>query len=387
MLLGSLSSASDPAAPVPGFGGPRRILMTADAVGGVWRWAVDAAAGLNDRGIEVVLACLGPAPDGRHLADVRALSATSLIHVDEPLDWMAADEADLDGLAGRLPELVEALDIDLVHLNVPSQAVGLSLPCPVVVVAHSCVATWFRAVRGTEPPVAWAWQADRTRRGLLAADAVIAPSRSHAAAVEDVYGPLTNLRAVPNAVRWDVAPAEKRDFVFAAARWWDEGKNGRVLDRAAALSPWPVVMAGSLVSPAGTATVLNHAEAPGELPAAEVRSLMARAGIFVAPSVYEPFGLAPMEAAQAGCALVCADIPTFREIWDGAAIFADPHDPGRFAGAIARLAADPELRADFAGRARGRAEAYSPDAQIDGLVAVYAEVCRTGSLKHASAAE
>lgn len=387
MLLGSLSPASDPAAPVPGFGGPRRILMTVDAVGGVWRWGVDAAAGLNDRGVEVVLACVGPAPEGRHLADTRALPGTSLIHVDEPLDWLAADETELDGLARRLPDLVEALDIDLVHLNVPSQAAGLHLPCPIVVMSHSCVATWFHAVRRAEPPAEWSWQAERTARGLRAADAAVAPSRSHATSVAEVYGPLPSLRVVPNAVRWTAPAAAKRDFVLAAARWWDDGKNGRVLDRAAALSPWPVVMAGSLVSPTGATVMINHAEAPGELPAGDVRALMARAGIFVAPSVYEPFGLSPMEAALAGCALVCADIPTFREIWDGAAIFADPQDPGRIAGAIARLAEDPAMRADFAGRARRRAETFSPDAQIDALVAVYAEVCRPGPLHHASAAE
>ena len=38
-------------------------------------------------------------------------------------------------------------------------------------------------------------------------------------------------------------------------------------------------------------------------------------------ALYEPFGLAVLEAAQAGCALVLSDIPTFRELWDGAALF------------------------------------------------------------------
>ena len=53
---------------------------------------------------------------------------------------------------------------------------------------------------------------------------------------------------------------------------------------------------------------------------------MARAAIFVSSSVYEPFGLAVLEAAGSGAALVLSDIPTFRELWDEAALFAPPGD-------------------------------------------------------------
>ena len=41
---------------------PRRVLMTADAVGGVWTYALDLAQGLNEADIAVRLAVLGPAP-------------------------------------------------------------------------------------------------------------------------------------------------------------------------------------------------------------------------------------------------------------------------------------------------------------------------------------
>ena len=45
-----------------------KILMTADAVGGVWTYALDLAVGLAPRGVEVVLAVLGPAPSPRQRA-------------------------------------------------------------------------------------------------------------------------------------------------------------------------------------------------------------------------------------------------------------------------------------------------------------------------------
>ena len=42
-----------------------RLLMTVDAIGGVWRYAMDLAAELRDHGVETVFACLGPAPSAQ----------------------------------------------------------------------------------------------------------------------------------------------------------------------------------------------------------------------------------------------------------------------------------------------------------------------------------
>jgi glycosyltransferase involved in cell wall biosynthesis len=64
----------------------------------------------------------------------------------------------------------------------------------------------------------------------------------------------------------------------------------------------------------------------GALPPAEINLWHAQAAIFVAPSRYEPFGLAALEASLAGCALVLGDIPTLRELWTGAALFVPPDD-------------------------------------------------------------
>ena len=47
---------------MPGLS-PRRVLLTADAVGGVWRYALELAAGFAERGIETVIAVLGPVPN------------------------------------------------------------------------------------------------------------------------------------------------------------------------------------------------------------------------------------------------------------------------------------------------------------------------------------
>ena len=81
------------------------------------------------------------------------------------------------------------------------------------------------------------------------------------------------------------------------------------------------------------------------------------AAIFAAPARYEPFGLAILEAAAAGCALVLGDISSLRENWGGAALFVDPEDPPALQRRHHALIADPEERTRLAAAARDRAAA------------------------------
>ncbi len=70
----------------------------------------------------------------------------------------------------------------------------------------------------------------------------------------------------------------------------------------------------------------------GPVAHAELPALVAAAGVFAFPSTKEGFGLAAMEALAAGVPLVVSDLPVFREIFTGAARFAD--GPGQFAAAL-----------------------------------------------------
>ncbi|WP_116002610.1 glycosyltransferase family 4 protein [Consotaella salsifontis] len=346
--------------------------MTADAVGGVWQYCLDAARALSASGVEIVLAVLGPAPDAAQRAEAMALRNLSLVHLDAPLDWLVEDEAELDPLARQLDGLAGRTGVDLIHLNAPSQVVGLGQSRPVVAVSHSCVITWWRAMRDGPWPAEWDWKHRRNRAGFNAADVVLAPSRSHAEALKAAYGEIAGLRVVHNAVR--PAPESssgKEPFAFAAGRWWDESKNGHSLDAAAADCAWPVVMAGNTEGPNGQALDLRHAEAPGVLSSDAVREMMARAAIFVSPSLYEPFGLALLEAAHAKCALVVSDIAIFREVWADAALFVDARDAGAMAKALNRLIADPGERQRLGEKAAERAAAFSLERQCRGLLDAY----------------
>lgn len=366
MALAEFSSSSSSNAPTSHA---PHILMTLDAVGGVWRYAMDLAQGLAANGHVFTFAGFGPKPNAAQRAEAEMLG--HLVWFDAPLDWTASSEDQLGVIPHLLGSVVEQRQIDLVHLNLPSQAVGLALDIPVLVVSHSCVVTWFAAVRQSAVPSEWQWQYRRNRAGFDAADAVIAPSEAHASMLRASYGQIDGLGVVHNATRAAALPLHKEAVVFAAGRWWDEGKNGALLDAAAARVSWPVVMAGSVHGPNGQYAPLRNARHLGELPHGEVQQWMSKASVVASPSRYEPFGLAPLEAAQAGAALVLADIPTYRELWDGAALFAAPNDQHAFAGALNQLANDDAMRHAFAAQARERSKRFTLEVQASAMQAIY----------------
>ncbi|MBY5522612.1 glycosyltransferase family 4 protein [Rhizobium leguminosarum] len=346
--------------------------MTLDAVGGVWRYAMDLAAGLRCQGMEIVFAGLGPAPSAMQTAEAKALG--QLVWLDAPLDWMAASRAEISAAPAEISRVARDYRVDLLHLNLPSQAAGIDTPLPVVVVSHSCVVTWFAAVRRTPVPPDWGWQRDANREGFDRANAVLSPSMSHANALQAVYGPVSRLKVVHNASRVGSNQRPKKIFVFAAGRWWDEGKNGAVLDRAAAVMPLPVVMAGSCSGPNGQRLHLNDADDRGPLTYPKTIALMQRAQIVVSPSVYEPFGLTALEAARCGAALVLSDTPTYRELWDDCALFFDPHEPQSLASACMRLSEDEQLRGEFVVRSLERSRGFSLERQAASMLETYAQL-------------
>ena len=137
---------------------------------------------------------------------------------------------------------------------------------------------------------------------------------------------------------------------------------------------WPVVAAGPGRGPDGQEATFEHLVALGPLDASELRRRLGLAAVFVSLAAYEPFGLAVLEAALSGCALVLSDIPTFREIWGDAALFVPPYDAPAARAAINRLITDGELRVLLAARARQRALVYSPEACARRTLAVYRRV-------------
>jgi glycosyltransferase involved in cell wall biosynthesis len=347
--------------------------MTADAVGGVWGFALDLAAGLAARGTRTDLAVLGPAPSAGQRAAAAAVPGLTVRHVPVRLEWMPGAEADRAEAARLLTALAEDVRPDLVHANGYAEA-ALPWGAPVVLTCHSDVATWWLAVHGTEPPPEWRAYRERVRAALRASDVAVAPTAAHADAVAAAYPGAPRPRAVPNGRDPGRRPAAgaREPVALAAGRLWDGAKGMDALDRAAGRIGWPVEAAGPADGPGGAAA-FRHVRALGPLTPDELADRMSRAAVFVHPARYEPFGLAPLEAALAGCALVLGDVPSLRELWDGAALFVPPGDAGRLAVALDRVLGDPRLAARLGAAARSRAARYPARRMLAGYLRAYAE--------------
>lgn len=349
-----------------------RVLLTADAVGGVWQYATDLASGLSVLGVEAVLAVMGPPPSNEQRNNARSIAGLTLVETGLPLDWLADDPADV-GAAGRaLAELADRHDVDVVQLHAGALGAEAAFGRPVVAVAHSCLGTWWRATKGREPDGAFRWRSELTGQGLARVDRVVAPTAAFAEATRAVH----DLRELPTTVHngrtlSSAIPTARRDFAFTAGRLWDKGKNVETLDRAASRLPFPLHAAGPIEGPSGDRVDLAHIHALGTLSDGEIASWLAARPVFVSAALYEPFGLAVLEAAAAGCALVLSDIPTFRELWHGVAVFVDPMDEVGFAEAVRLVVHDDFARAEMSRRAKLRAAEFSVEAMASKMADIY----------------
>ena len=375
-----------------------KVLMTCDAVGGVWQYANDLATALAGEEVEVILAVLGPMGEPSHTRHPResgdpfpdtvhrherlgepargswapASAGVTIVNTNLPLDWLATSPDDVLHAGRAIAALAAEHDVDIVHLNSPALAAAGPFPAPVVAVAHGCVGTWFAAADAAAPPAELAWHEGLMRDGLLAADATVAPTAAYAATVQRHY----ELPVAPLVVHNGRAPAalpaaETVDHVLTVGRLWDRAKNAALLDAVAALLPVPLRAAGPTTAPHGETLATQHLQLLGTLDADALAAEYAAAPIFISAARFEPFGLAVLEAAQTGCSLILSGIDTFRELWTGAALFVADEEPAAYAAAIERIRTEPGLRAHLSEAARLRAGRYTPAAMAAGTLAIY----------------
>lgn len=337
------------------------VLMTADTVGGVWTYGLDLADALAPMGVSVSLATMGrPMDRDQH----QAAAASSVADVHESsyrLEWMHEPWREVDQAAEWLLRLEEAERPDVVHLNGYVHG-ALPWKAPTVVVAHSCVLSWWQAVHGAPAPAHWDQYRRRVAEGLSEASRVVAPTGAMLGELRRWYG-FDGGVVIPNGRRSDwstVCP--KEPMVLGAGRLWDESKNLDALCRVAPSLPWPVMIAGDTEHPDGPIPMAlepgpreHQAQLLGRLTFPELAHWLHRARVFALPARYEPFGLGALEAAIAGCALVLGDIPSLREVWGDAACYVDPDDDTSLLEALLKLASEPNLTQQLADRARGRA--------------------------------
>lgn len=357
-----------------------KILMTADAVGGVWTYALELSAALASHGIEVVLATMGPRPGSAQKEQVRTLRNVKLEPSDYRLEWMLEPWGDVERAGAWLQQIAQREAIDLVHLNGYAHA-ALPWKRPVLTVAHSCVCTWWHAVHRCAPPPEWDLYREKVATGLARADRIVAPTQAFLDEIRRTYRPATPACVIHNARSpgfcTRTQPHKRQPAIFACGRLWDEAKSIRVLDTAVRGLPWHAYVAGDVIAPDGRYVRVSSLRCLGALSQRDIGAWLKRAAIFVHPSRYEPFGLAVLEAALAGCALVLSDLPSLRELWDGTALFVDPNDALALKRALRTLISDPERMHYLAEASRTRAQRYRPEVMAEAYSSVYQNLLAT----------
>jgi glycosyltransferase involved in cell wall biosynthesis len=272
--------------------------------------------------------------------------------MDDPWD-------DVERAGEWLLDLEDDEEPNVVHLNGYAHG-ALPFHAPKLVVGHSCVLSWWRAVKGEDAPPSWSRYRDAVEKGLQGADAVAAPSAWMLGALHEHYRFGAPSRLVYNGKGQGTGDGEqKQPVIFAAGRMWDEAKNLAAVIAAAPRIQWPLRIAGD-GAPLGR---LGREAMQHELDAA---------AIYLFPALYEPFGLSILEAALAGCALVIGDIPSLHEVWRDAAVFVPPRDPAAIARAVNEIIANDDFRAELARRARTRAAGFTPERMATGYRETYA---------------
>lgn len=355
------------------------ILVTADTLGGVWTYTRELVTGLVRRGDRVTLVSFGDIPTAAQTRWMDGLANFDYRPTAFKLEWMLDSEADMEASSQYLEALIEEVRPDLLHF---SQFYYGAINCdvPRVVVAHSDVVSWWMSVHRQLPPeTEWLnWYRRIVTRGLHQATTVVAPSRWMLEQVELHYGKLRSGSVIHNGR----TPAlfnpyiSKQETIITLGRLWDSGKNVSLLLKRE--MPGSVRIVGCDRHPdlqkhsfAAEAIRPNISLDPQQ-DERQITQTLARAGIYAATSQYEPFGLAPVEAALSRCAIVASDIPSFHELWQGAAIFFRNNDPDSLAEALESLLRDRELRLRQGNLALRHARQYfTADRMVEGYKKLY----------------
>jgi glycosyltransferase involved in cell wall biosynthesis len=289
----------------------------------------------------------------------------------------------------RLPQLCRTLDLDVLH--VPSYRRMLwPHPCKLVATIHDLAPfhvakkyDWKRMLYGRVV----------ARRLAQRQHEIIVISRNTAADVQKHFGiPAHKLNLVHNGLNHDVfkpGGVPPRNTFLYVARLEHPGKNHVGLVEAfnrfktATHSDWQLVLAGSKWSGAEHIERAMR-ESPfsknirwiGFVPDADLPALYRSASAFVYPSLYEGFGLPPLEAMACGVPVICSTGGALREMAGKAAALVEPGDVAGLAAQMARVASNPALRASMRESGLAHAQQFQWRKTAEATLRVYAKALK-----------
>lgn len=294
-----------------------------------------------------------------------------------------------------LPSIAGRLGLDVLHVPSYRRMPGWA-PCARVATIHDLAAfhvagkyDWARMLYGRVVARALAHQQDeiiavsRTTAGDLGRCFGLDPAH-----VTVVLNGLDHSRFHPGPVdpakAWAWRQGLGRPFFLYVARLEHPGKNHlRLIEafaqfKAATGSDWELVLGGADWH--GAAEI--HAAIDRSPVAADIRRLgfvsdedlprwYRAADAFVYPSLFEGFGLPPLEAMACGCPVVCSPRGALSEVTGGAALLVEPEDVGGLQQALTHLATDGSLRATLRAAGLKHAEKYRWDRAAAETMRVY----------------
>ncbi|HEY6358896.1 MAG TPA: glycosyltransferase family 1 protein, partial [Vicinamibacterales bacterium] len=302
-----------------------------------------------------------------------------------------------------IPWLVRRARADVFHA--PHYVVSPLTHCPTVVTIHDCIHLRFPQYLPNRAASVYAWwmmrsAAMRARRVLTVSQAskddILSYLHVPASKVEVIYNALDERLATPPTPE-DIGRVRDRfllnaPFVLYAGNIKPHKNLDRLIEafaRARARVPGDLklLIIGDEMSKYPNLRRLvhrfqlhQHVRFLGFVPDATLAALYRLAAVFVFPSLYEGFGLPPLEAMAGGAPVVTSNVSSLPEVVGDAALLIDPLDPGSIADAMTRVLTDPALRADLIRRGYERIETFSWARSVARVREVYLEI---GGVAHA----
>jgi glycosyltransferase involved in cell wall biosynthesis len=182
------------------------------------------------------------------------------------------------------------------------------------------------------------------------------------------------IRVVPQGLdHGRLAPGDggREPFLLYPARRWPHKNHERLFEAFALVRRERPDLRLVLTGGGDFSSLPDGVEARGHVPWDEVIASMRRASALVFPSLYEGFGLPPLEAMACGCPVACSNAAALPEVVGDAARLFDPRDPGAIADAVLEVLADPQ---PWVERGLAHAQRYSWDETARLTDAVYGEL-------------
>jgi glycosyltransferase involved in cell wall biosynthesis len=268
----------------------------------------------------------------------------------------------------------DSLSFDLAHptyYTLLSQREVRSYRCPVVITVWDMIHELFPALYPDSGFLA------RKRRAIESADALICISEntrrdllSHYPVEADrVF--VTHLASDldPGVIRGDEQTPERPYFLYVGARAGYKNFDSLLSAFAAAMPlPSEVVLCtvGASFSESEENTIARlglsgRVENYDQVSDRQLAALYQRSLAFVYPSLYEGFGIPPLEAMQCGAPVVASNRSSIPEVTGDAAILIDPQRTEELTDALVALASQPALRQTLIARGYDRASRFSWD--------------------------